>query len=88
MGRVATDHYPVAVLHENGGLSANIYECVGVQGTYFTTTFSRIFEHKGKLYQTSFVREEHLLSLAQLAKRCHAFINRAERLNDKQIAMS
>ena len=88
MGQVATDHYPIAVLHEAGGLSANIYECVGVQGTYFTTTFSRIFEYKGKRYQTSLVREEHLLPLAQLAKRCHAFISRAESLNDKQIAMS
>jgi len=75
MGQVATDHYPIAVLHEAGGLSANIYECVGVQGTYFTTSFSRIFEFEGKPYQTCFLRKEHLLSLAQLAKRCHSHIN-------------
>lgn len=75
MARVASDHLPIAILREPGGLSARIYRCDGMHGRYYTVDFIRLFKCNDKLHITRGFREEHLLLLAHLSIRCHSKIN-------------
>lgn len=71
MGYDAKEYHPIDIIHERHGLYAKIYRSLGSGGTFYTVEFDRAGYYDGKLAITQSFRQHHLLSLAQLARRCH-----------------
>ncbi|MCO8124741.1 hypothetical protein NHH03_23590 [Stieleria sp. TO1_6] len=73
MARNAHEFHPVTVLYD-GKLSASIYRRIDQHGPLYSVEFNRSGYCQGIFVTSKFFREEHLLSLKELAQRAYACV--------------
>ena len=81
---------PTSIL-KDGNLKASIWENVGQKGTYFTTTFAKVYEDRdGNLRDTSVFNNSDLLKVSELARQAYSRTNelRQEHLQSREAEQS
>ncbi len=82
---------PPASILRDGNLKASIWENEGKKGTYYTTTFAKIYEDKNKnVRETSVFNNSDLLKVSELARQAYGRTNdlRQEHLQSLEVEQS
>ncbi len=82
---------PPASVLKDGNLKASIWENEGQKGTYFTTTFAKVYEDKnGKIRDTNVFNNSDLLKVSELARQAYGRTNelRQEHLQSLEVEQS
>ena len=67
---------PPASVIKDGNLKASIWENEGQKGTYYTTTFAKVYEDRnGNLRDTSVFNNADLLKVSELARQAYTRTN-------------
>ena len=81
---------PTSILRD-GNLKASIWENEGKKGTYYTTTFTKIYEDKNKnVREISVFNNSDLLKVSELARQAYGRTNdlRQEHLQSLEVEQS
>ena len=81
---------PTSILRD-GNLKASIWENEGKKGTYYTTTFAKIYEDKNQnVRETSVFNNSDLLKVSELARQAYGRTNdlRQEHLQSLEVEQS
>ncbi len=82
---------PPASILRDGNLKASIWENEGKKGTYYTTTFAKIYEDKNQnVRETSVFNNSDLLKVSELARQAYGRTNdlRQEHLQSLEVEQS
>ena len=67
---------PPASVLKDGNLKASIWENVGQKGTYYTTTFAKVYkDNDGNLRDTNVFNNSDLLKVSELARQAYGRTN-------------